>query len=331
MTTTGLDTAPGSGIRAVTIGVDLGGTKTAAGLVLPDGHVELDCTSATPATAGPAAIIATVTALVTQIRDKARRSGLPAAEVIGIGAAGVIDPDSGIVLAGTDHLPGWAGTPVADLVAAQTGLPVRVINDVHAHAIGEARYGAGRGLGSILVVAAGTGLGGSLVLDGIPVTGARHVAGHLGHVPAPEAQGLACSCGRTGHLEAVASGPGLLAAYQRRGGTAADTRQVAALAEAGDPTAVDSVTTAAGALGRAIGGWVNMLDPDAVILTGGLAQSGPLWWATVVDAARGQYIDAVAGCPLLPAQHGSHAAILGAAAHARRTSKTDPAQPWSIT
>jgi glucokinase len=326
MTTTGLDTAARSGIRAVTIGVDLGGTKTAAGLVLPGGHVELDCTTATPATAGPDAIIATVTALITQIRDKAQRSGLPAAEVIGIGAAGVIDPDSGIVLAGTDHLPGWAGTPVADLVAAQTGLPVRVINDVHAHAIGEARYGAGRGLGSLLLVAAGTGLGGSLVLNGIPVTGARHVAGHLGHVPVAEAEGLVCPCGRTGHLEAVASGPGLLASYRRRGGTAADTRQVIVLAETGDPVAVNSVTLAAGALGRAIGGWVNMLDPDAVVLTGGLAQSGPLWWTTVVDAAHGQYIDAVAGCPLLPAQRGTHAAILGAAVHARQTTRTSPTQ-----
>ena len=186
------------------------------------------------------------------------------------------------------------------------------------------RYGAGRGLGAVLLVAAGTGLGGSLVLDSIPVTGARHVAGHLGHIPAPEADGLPCSCGRTGHLEAVASGPGLLALYRRRAGTAADTRQVIALAEAGDPVALDSVTLAARALGRAIGGWVNMLDPDAVILTGGLAQSGPLWWTKVVDAAQGQYIDAVGACPLLPAQRGTDAAILGAATYARQTTRTSP-------
>ena len=156
----------------------------------------------------------------------------------------------------------------------------------------------------MLVVAAGTGLGGSLVLDGVPVTGARHVAGHLGHIPAPEADGLPCSCGRTGHLEAVASGPGLLALYRRRGGNAADTRRVIALAETGDPVALDSVSTAAGALGRAIGGWVNMLDPDAVILTGGLAQSGPLWWSTVVDTARAQYIDAVAAARCCPRNAG---------------------------
>lgn len=308
------------------IGVDLGGTKTAAGLVLPDGGVELACTAPTPAADGPEAIIGTVVQLITQIRTMAQESGLPTPTAVGIGAAGVINPATGAVVSATDHLNSWAGTRLAELVAARTGLKVRAINDVHAHAIGEARYGAGRGLGSVLLVAAGTGLGGSLVLDGIPVTGARHVAGHLGHIPAPEADGLPCSCGRTGHLEAVASGPGLLALYRRRGGTAADTRQVIAHAEAGDPVALDSVTLAARALGRAIGGWVNMLDPDAVILTGGLAQSGPLWWIKVVDAAQGQYIDAVAACPLLPAQRGTHAAIIGAAAHARQTTRTSPTQ-----
>ena len=308
------------------IGVDLGGTKTAAGLVVCDGGVEFGCTAPTPAADGPEAIIGTVVQLITQIRTKAQESGLPTPTAVGIGAAGVINPTTGAVVSATDHLTRWAGTPLAEHVAARTGLQVRAINDVHAHAIGEARYGAGRGLGSVLLIAAGTGLGGSLVQDGIPVTGARHVAGHLGHIPAPEADSLPCSCGRTGHLEAVASGPGLLALYRRRGGTAADTRQVIALAEAGDPVALDSVSLAARALGRAIGGWVNMLDPDAVILTGGLAQSGPLWWTKVVDAAQGQYIDAVAACPLLPAQRGTQAAVLGAAAHVRQTTRTSPTQ-----
>lgn len=307
---------------ATAIGVDLGGTKTAAGLVLPGGDVELGCTAPTPAADGPEAIIDTVVGLISQIRAKALDSGLPTPTAIGIGAAGVINPATGTVVSATDHLTGWAGTPLADLVAARTGLPVRAINDVHAHAIGEARYGAGRGLGSLLVIAAGTGLGGSLVLDGNPVTGARHVAGHLGHIPVPEADDLPCPCGRTGHLEAVASGPGLLALYRRRGGRAPDTRHVITQAGAGDRVALDCVTLAAGALGRAIGGWVNMLDPDAVILTGGLAQSGPLWWTTVTGAAHQQYIDAVADCPLLPPQRGTDAAILGAAALTQQPAAT---------
>lgn len=297
-----------------TIGIDLGGTKTAAGLVLPNGDVELDCAAPTPAAAGPAAMIDTVTALVAEIRGKAADSGLPAPVAIGIGSAGVIDVGQGTVLSATHNLRGWPGTRLADLVASKTGLPVRAINDVHAHAIGEARYGAGRGLGTVLMVAVGTGIGGSLVLDGTPLPGARHAAGHLGHTPAPEAEGLLCTCGRTGHLEAIASGTGLLAHYRRLGGTAADTRQVVGRASAGDALATECVTLGGRTLGRAIGGWVNMLDPDAVIVSGGLAQAGPLWWSAMTSAATEQFIEAVTGCPLLPAERGSRAAILGAAA-----------------
>lgn len=299
---------------AVAIGVDLGGTKTAAGLVLPGGDVELHCTASTPAVEGPEAMIDNIIALVTEIRHKATHSGLPTAAAIGIGSAGVIDSDHGTVLSATHNLSDWGGTPLADLISTRTGLPVRVVNDVHAHGIGEARHGAGRGLKRLLMVAVGTGIGGSLLVDGAHVAGARHAAGHLGHTPTHAAAGLLCTCGRTGHLEAIASGTGLLAMYHRRGGSAPDNRSLIALAESGDPLALDCVAVAARALGEAVGGWVNTLDPDAVIISGGLAQSGPLWWSMVTEAARSHYIDAVSECPLLPAERGTQAAILGAAA-----------------
>lgn len=300
-------------IRGV-VGVDLGGTKIAAGLVLPDGQIPVHSTAPTPAAKGADAIISTVVDLVYRVLDEARRTGLPEARGIGIGSAGVIDPVSGNVLSSTEHLTGWGGTPLAELMTRRIGLPVRVVNDVHAHAMGEAHYGAGKGKKLVLVVAAGTGLGGSLIVNGKPMTGARHVAGHLGHVPSTAAHGLLCSCGRTGHLEAVASGPGLLALYRRRGGSAQDTREVFARAEAGESLAATCISIAGQALGQAIGGWVNMLDPEIVVLTGGLAASGPLWWAAVRKGAQEQYIDAVVDCSLLPASSGNLAAILGAAA-----------------
>lgn len=301
----------------VTIGVDLGGTKIAAGLVHPDGTIEFDCASPTPADAGPSAIIGTVVDLISGIRRMASTAGRPAPVAVGLGSAGVIDSVRGRVLSATDHLAGWAGTELAQEVTALTGLPVRAINDVHAHAIGEARYGAGRGLGTVLMVATGTGVGGSLVLDGTPVAGARHAAGHLGHFPSAAAQGLICSCGRVGHLESIASGPGLLRVYRDRGGQVADTRALMALSESGDSLARECVVDSADALGQAVGGWVNMLDPDVVIISGGMAGSGPLWWSTLTAAAQNQFIGAVADCRLVPAQRGAHAAILGAAAFSR--------------
>jgi glucokinase len=302
-----------------TIGVDIGGTKTRAGLVLPGGRAELIATVPTPATAGPAAVIAAVLGLVHQVRQEADTAGLPAPGAIGIGSAGVISPRSGSVLAATGHIAGWAGTPLAARVAQASGLPTRALNDVHAHALGEARYGAGQDLPVVLVVAAGTGVGGALVIDGIPQTGADGVAGHLGHVPAEEAHGLSCSCGRTGHLESVASGPGLLARYRQRGGYAADAREVVDAAGHGEPLAGECLALAGRALGRAAGGWINMVNPDAVVVTGGLAQAGKLWWSALRQGACEQCVDLVRSCPIRAAQTGPHAAILGAAEFAGMT------------
>lgn len=297
-----------------TIGIDLGGTKIAAGLVDSDGDVLDRYCAATPAQSGPDAIIAAVVGLVECLRGAAVESGMPSPRAVGIGAAGVINPFTGTVVSATDHLPGWAGTELTQRIRTSTGLPTRAVNDVHAHAIGEARYGAGIGARTMLLIAVGTGLGGSLVVDGTPVIGSRFVAGHLGHVPSREADGLPCRCGRIGHLEAIASGPGLVDSYRRRGGEVSDARELVAFAESGDAVARACVETSARALGEAIGGWVNMLDPDIVVLSGGLAASGPLWWSHVTNAARSQFIDAVADCSIVAAQRGSDAALAGAAA-----------------
>ncbi|OMH24719.1 hypothetical protein BKD30_07555 [Tersicoccus phoenicis] len=300
------------------IGLDLGGTKIAAGLVGPDGGIRHEASVGTPATAGPEAILAAMSALVAPIVTAAAAEGSPAVG-LGVGAAGVIDPATGVVTAATDHVRGWAGTPVADRLAAATGLPVRVVNDVHAHALGEARNGAGLGGSAVLLVAAGTGLGGALVLDGRVLTGGRGVAGHLGHVPSPEAAGLPCSCGRTGHLESVASGTGLADRYRAGAAGRPPTpgprsgADVARLAEAGDPWALTCLETSAVALGRAIGGWINTLDPDVVVVTGGLARAGTRWWDRLRDAVATETIPAAAGCPVVPATLGPRAALIGAA------------------
>jgi hypothetical protein len=118
-----------------------------------------------------------------------------------------------------------------------------VQNDVDAHAAGEAWLGAAAGLASVLVVAVGTGVGGAVVMDGTPLRGAHHVAGEIGHLPTPGAEGLRCTCGRPGHLEALGSGPALHRHYMSLGGApeSPDARDVVARAAQGDPTAVRAV------------------------------------------------------------------------------------------
>jgi len=296
------------------LAADLGGTKITAGLVNGGGEVLATRSVLTGAHQGSDAVISTLVEVLLAVRaDAAAQTHLEAPSAVGIGSAGVVDSATGRIVSATDAIPGWAGTDLGTRVSEALDLPARVLNDVHAHALGEATAGAGAGRASLLLVAVGTGIGGGMVRGGLIDAGARGLAGHVGHVPMPEAAGVGCTCGRTGHVEGLASGPGMLAAYLRAGGQAADTREVVARAEAGEDLAAGVLRTCAIAVGRLIGGLLNVMDPDVAVLTGGMAGAGPLWWQGVHDGVAHEAIDLVAGTELLPAMAGPDAALLGAA------------------
>ena len=302
------------------IGIDLGGTKTAGGIVDADGTVVFSFAAPTPSQAGADEVLETAARLIRSLLDEAGRRGL-AVEALGIGAAGVIDSGRGVVTSATDSIRGWAGTQLTAELTARTGLPATALNDVHAHALGESWLGAGAGVSSVLFIGMGTGVGGSYVLDGRPIEGSTFTAGHMGHFASPFAYEagvpLPCSCGRAGHVEAVASGPAIYALYTRLGGTEAlDTREVYRLAADGDRTAAEALRRGAAAAGSAIGGLANILDPAVVVVGGGLAFAGPLWWEAMEDAARGELLRPLSGLPIVPAQLGETAAIRGAARRA---------------
>src|SRR5699024_8738537 len=257
------------------LALDIGGTSIAAALVGPGGIDEV-ATLATPAAAGPEAVIAAALEGSEQVRGKPRLRALggpggigevatlatpaaagpeaviaaalevseqvrgkPRLRAVGIASAGVIDTDRGRVTHATGSLTAWAGTDLAGPFAERFGVPVAVLNDVHAHGLGEARSGVGAGRSSMLLMAVGTGIGGCHVRDGEVILGARGAAGHIGHLPVPEAQGVPCPCGRSGHLEGLASGPGIvrlaarLGARDQHGRTPADGHALARAAAAG--------------------------------------------------------------------------------------------------
>jgi len=312
------------------IGVDLGGTKTAAGVVAPSGEVLMSETIPTLNRAGGEAILDATAALITGLVEHAADAGISVSGV-GIGSAGVIDASSGVVVSATDAILGWAGTALVAGLAARLPLPatnVRAVNDVHAHALGEAWLGAAAGSSSSLLVAFGTGVGGSFVLDGSPVLGHRFVGGHVGHFASPHASfdgvPLLCVCGSAGHVEAIASGPAIYESFLRLGGTvldAVDTRGVFALAssEAHDggaaaaSAAASAVELGARAAGQAVGGLINILDPETVVISGGLADAGELWWAPMEAALRQELLAPLASVPVVKAALGNTAAIVGAA------------------
>lgn len=293
-----------------TIAADLGGTKIAAAVVDAMGRIESRRSVPTPAAEGSEAILNAVSGVIGSLLTAELREQLAG---VAVASAGVIDLESGAVTSATDILAGWAGTPVAAALRDRLSLPVVVLNDVHAHALGEACRGAGVGHGSVLLVAAGTGLGGGFVSGGMILTGEHHAAGHLGHVPCEEASGLICSCGVEGHLECIASGGGLVTAAGRRYPTAALISQAAS---EGDSFARDLVGRSGTALGRAIGGWANLLDPGLVVVTGGLADAGELWWGPLQEAAAAEALP-VARPLIVPSSLGADAALVGAAEYAR--------------
>lgn len=336
--TTPLTAGPDERPAGPVVGVDLGGTKIAAALVDADGALLGPVSrTPTPAREGPRAVLDAVASLVTGVVEAGARTG-PGA--VGIGSAGVIDAERGVVVSATDAITGWPGTDIAGGVAgrllaagaAPRDVLVHVDNDVNAYAAGEAWIGAGAGAASLLMVAVGTGVGGAVVLDGRVHHGARFLAGEMGHMPCGEAQGETCTCGRPGHLEAVAAGPQIARRYRRATGdeTVTGAVQVERLAEAGDAVARRVYRQAALALGRALAGAVTVLDPEAVIVSGGLARSGGLWWGPLRRTLRGELVDLVAErIEILPAALGGAAPIIGAAHEARlRLARTPgPARP----
>ncbi|MHA7177082.1 ROK family protein [Arthrobacter sp. Sr24] len=300
------------------VGVDLGGTKTAAGVVAADGSVLLTEQIPTLNRDGGEAILDATAALIRSLQERAAAQGA-IVEAVGVGSAGVINAAEGTVISATDAILGWSGTAITAGLTARLGLPSAVVNDVHAHALGEAWHGAGQGAATSLMVAFGTGVGGSFVINGQPVLGAHFVGGHVGHFASPLAvhRGipLPCSCGHEGHVEAIASGPAIHAAYLRSGGSAAlpDTRAVFDSARAGDDLALSVIAIAAAAAGQALGGLINILDPAVVVVSGGLADSGELWWDAMEAALRAQLLAPLAAVPVVRASLGNTAAIVGAA------------------
>ncbi|WP_306316743.1 MULTISPECIES: ROK family protein [unclassified Streptomyces] len=300
---------------APVVGLDLGGTKIDAALVAADGTVLDRHTRPTPATEGPIAVL-------DALADAARAVDR-GAWAVGVAAAGVVDPRTGTVTAATDIIPGWAGTALGAGLAQRTGLPVACDNDVRATAAPElAALGDDA---TLLFVAVGTGVGGAIAAGGRMVHGVAGIAGHLGHLPSPEAAGLPCSCGATGHLEAVASGTGITALYERLGGSRADRLQtVAERAAAGDREAAEAIAVGARATGRLLGGLANALGPDRVVVAGGVPRIGPLYWDALTLAFAGELMAPLRDLRPVGPRFGSDAAVLGAASLVRTTTLHTP-------
>ncbi|MFC7477307.1 ROK family protein [Dankookia sp. GCM10030260] len=288
------------------IGIDLGGTKTEIAALDAAGAVRLRRRAPTPR--DYAGVIALAGTLV-----EAAEAELGGPATVGIGIPGSLSPATGLVRgANSTWLNG--GRLDADL-AARLGRPVRLSNDANCLAMSEAADGAGAGYATVFAVILGTGVGAGIVTGGRIHEGRNRAAGEWGHNPLPwmtaeEYPGPRCWCGRQGCIEAFLCGPALAAAADGPG--ARDASGLPARAAAGDAPAATALERHADRLARALAHVVNILDPDCIVLAGGLSNMEHLYREIPARIAPHVFSDTVT-TPLLRARHGDSSGVLGAA------------------
>ncbi|ADU50628.1 ROK family protein [Thermaerobacter marianensis DSM 12885] len=314
----GAGTAAGTGGGAgdgVVLGIDLGGTKIALGLVDRRGKVLADVTLPTEATAGPAAAMDRLAAAARQLAARADRKPLAA----GVGAPGPLLLPEGR-FTGTPNLPGWNGFALRDELARRLGIPVAVNNDANAAALAEARLGAGRGAAVMVYVTVGTGIGGGLVVGGKLFSGVNGNGVEIGHTTL-DPDGPPCGCGNRGCWEALASGPALarlagerLGPSPRRPGGQWTAKDLLEAAAAGDPAARAVADEYARRLGVGLANAVNAFNPDRLVLGGGVMARYDLLAPAMEAEMRRRALPAnAAAVALAPATLGKRAGLVGAA------------------
>jgi fructokinase len=229
--------------------------------------------------------------------------------VVGIGTPGSLSARHGTLK--NSNTTCLNGRPLHADLEARLGMRVRLENDANCFALAEARHGAGRGHALVFGVILGTGVGGGIVHRGRLVSGPQHIAGEWGH-HAIDPAGPLCYCGQRGCVEMMLSGPALEAAYRAAGGPPCTAAEVATRAAAGEPCATEVLARYVDRFGRALANVVTILDPDVVVLGGGLSNLDVLYTRGRDAVARYVFNDELR-TPIVPNRLGDSAGVLGAA------------------
>jgi glucokinase len=310
------------------MGVDVGGTKIAAGLVTPDGEIRSQLKAPMISREGPAlalaAVVSAIDSLYAQVKSPASIQG------IGICAPGPLDPNTGVIV-NPPNLPCWRDFPLSSEIAKKFGVSIKVDNDANAAALAEARWGAGRGYKNVFYASIGTGIGTGIILDGTIYHGRTGAAAEGGHVSI-DYRGPRCGCGKLGCIEALAAGPAIALrarAHLRQdlgtdsailelahGDIEAVTSEMVGSAYAtGDRMAKDILLETIDLLSVWIGNTIDLLEPDVILIGGGAATMlGPLF-DEIRDRLPGYCVNSrCQEIPILKARYGADAGIAGGAA-----------------
>ena len=305
------------------IGIDVGGTNVKIALVNEQGNIIYSNSIPTRAEMGYEYTINNMKEAIAEL-IKETKSDAKSIEGIGFGFPGQIDYQKGIVRL-APNIPGWVEVPIAEIIEKEFGIPTRVDNDVRCAALGELNYGAGIGCENLICITVGTGIGSGLIINGKLVRGASNAAGEIGHIKLDMNGGPLCGCGDRGCLEAFASGPSIVAMAEEyiKGGKSTKYRELAnpditpyivsEAAKQGDPVAKRIFTIMGEYIGIGLASVVNLLNPEKIIIGGGVAAAGDLLLNPIKEnlIKRAMPI-AGAAVEIVPAQLGNSAGVIGA-------------------
>lgn len=306
------------------IGIDVGGTNVKIALV-DEGKIIYSNSVPTYAQMG---YEYTVNNIKQAIKDLMKETSTTSKDIKGIGFdfPGQVDYKTGVVKL-APNIPGWVNVPIAKMIEEEFHIPTKIDNDVRCAALGELKFGAGKGCENFVCITVGTGIGSGLVINGQLVRGAANAAGEIGHIKLQMHNGPICGCGDTGCLEAFASGPSIVALAQEylKSGKSTKFREmagadgeitpyiVAKAAEAGDPVAKRIFQIVGEYVGMGLVSVINLLNPEKVIIGGGVAEAGELLFEpirkTVMERAM---VVARESVEIVPALLGNSAGVIGA-------------------
>ena len=309
------------------IGIDLGGTKISTALIDAAGKIIAQDYRETQAAEGQEAVIERMVDAACQVMGQA---GVASAQVMAVGVCspGPIDVQTGVVTA-PPNLPGWKNVPLGQLIEEALGVTTFLENDANAAALGEHRFGAGRGVQNMIYVTASTGIGGGLILNGQLYSGTTGTAGEIGHMTVLP-WGPYCGCGNRGCLEALASGtaiaregremvrrgvPTLIAQLAEGNPERVTAKLIAQAADQGDIEAREVLAEAMAYLGVGMASLVNLFNPELIVIGGGLTNMGEGLFEPVQRAIERRAFPAAArAVKVVPAALGDDVGVLGAVA-----------------
>lgn len=305
------------------IGVDVGGTNVKLALVDLNGKIVYSNTTPTRADLGYEHSITNIQNAIEELM-KETNSNKDSIEAIGFGFPGQIDYQAGVVRL-LPNMPGWVEVPVAKIMEEKFGITTKLDNDVRVATLGELKYGAGKGCQNLVCITVGTGIGSGLVFNGKLIRGAKNAAGEIGHIKLTMGDGPICGCGDYGCFEAYASGPSIVAEAKEyiKGGKSSKFKElateelspyiVAQAALQGDAVAKRIFTKMGEIIGLGLTSVINLLNPERVIIGGGVADAGDILFNPVKEtiAKRAMPIQA-SSVEIVPALLGNTAGVIGA-------------------